>query len=186
MTDIFAEMEADAIEAQAIPKDQNLAGVAQLAQNQMDLEDAIAANEAQTKTLKKELREIVEKTLPDAMDELGLSGFALAGGGKVTVAPFNSVSITEARKEEAHTWLENNGHEDLIKHEITAKLGRNPEMTKLVAEFLVGQGVSFNDKEGVHNGTLKVWVREQVEAGTPIPLELFGAYFGQKSTIKRG
>ena len=85
MTDIFAEMEADAIEAQAIPKDQNLAGVAQLAQNQMDLEDAIAANEAQTKTLKKELREIVEKTLPDAMDELGLSGFALAGGGKVTV-----------------------------------------------------------------------------------------------------
>jgi hypothetical protein len=32
--------------------------------------------------------------------------------------------------------------------------------------------------------TLKAWVKEQVERGNAFPAELFGAYIGQKATIK--
>ena len=33
--------------------------------------------------------------------------------------------------------------------------------------------------------TLKAWLRERVEAGDPIPLDLFGAYISTHATIKR-
>jgi len=32
--------------------------------------------------------------------------------------------------------------------------------------------------------TLKAWVKEQVERGNAFPAELFGAFIGQKATIK--
>jgi len=32
--------------------------------------------------------------------------------------------------------------------------------------------------------TLKAWVKEQVERGNVFPTELFGAFIGQKATIK--
>jgi len=39
--------------------------------------------------------------------------------------------------------------------------------------------------EKVEPMTLKAWLRERVEAGDPIPLDLFGAFITQRATIKR-
>ena len=46
-------------------------------------------------------------------------------------------------------------------------------------------GFTPQQKTDVHPQTLKAWVRERVENGESFPMELFGAYIGQRATIKR-
>ena len=58
--------------------------------------------------------------------------------------------------------------------------------TNQAISALTSLGLEPIDKEQVHPQTLKAFVREQVESGKPFPLELFGAFLGQKATIKKG
>jgi hypothetical protein len=47
------------------------------------------------------------------------------------------------------------------------------------------RGFTPQQKTDVHSQTLKAWVRERVENGESFPMQLFGAYIGQRATIKR-
>ena len=83
--------------------------------------------------------------------------------------------------------MRDNGHEDLIKNTITCDFGRGEDgNAKVLKETLTGSGVSYTDKTAVHPQTLKAFVREQVESGQNLPLDLLGVYIGQKSVIKGG
>ena len=46
------------------------------------------------------------------------------------------------------------------------------------------QGFPVTQKRDVHPSTLKAFVRERVEAGDDFPMDLFGAFIGQRATIK--
>ena len=46
------------------------------------------------------------------------------------------------------------------------------------------QNYPVEQAQKIEPQTLKAWVREQVERGNEFPTELFGAYVGQKATIK--
>ena len=48
-----------------------------------------------------------------------------------------------------------------------------------------GQGYVTDQKEEVHPQKLRAWIKERVEAGEDFPMELFGAYIGQRAVIKR-
>ncbi len=185
-TDIFAEMAADAVEVKNIPKDEQLSGIQNIVQKQINLETQVAAQEQVLKELKRELLDIQTQELPQAMDAVGLATVTLNTGEKVDIKPFVSASISKANKEEAYTWLRDHGHGDLIKVITKVDTGRDEQAAAKAQKALVKAGLAPSTEESVHSGTLKVWVREQVEAGEPIPLELFGAYFGQKSTITKG
>ena len=182
--DIFAEMEADAGTV-AKPTDELVSGIAGLVTKQMDLEDAIGRAEEHLKTMKKDLEGISTRDLPDALTKAGLAGWIAVDGSSVVLKSFASASITKAKAPEAHKWLRDNKHGDLIKHILAADIGRDPKLAKKAAAVLTKAGVPFSVSESVHAQTLKAFVREQVGAGKPIPLELFGAFLGQKSTIKR-
>jgi hypothetical protein len=184
--DIFEEMEADAVDAAVIPNDQKLASIASIAQSQLNLEKEIERQENSLKTLKRLLKDVQTRELPDAMTELGLSEIKLDTGEKITIKPFVSASISADNKEAAHVWLRDNGHGDLIKHTVTADVGRDQTTAYSAIQALSKLGLTPVDKEAVHTGTLKVFVREQVEAAQSLPLELFGAYMGQRSTITKG
>ena len=185
-TDIFAEMAADAVEVKNIPRDEQLSGIQNIVQKQINLETQVAAQEQVLKELKRELTDIQTQELPQAMDAVGLATVTLNTGEKVDIKPFVSASISKANKEEAYAWLRDHGHGDLIKVITKVDTGRDQKASAKAQKALVKAGLAPSTEESVHSGTLKVWVREQVEAGEPIPLELFGAYFGQKSTITKG
>ena len=187
MVDIFAEMEADAIaNASSVASDEQLSGVAKLVQQQHEIEESIAKTEEHLKALKKDLQRISTQTIPDAISDANLlSEFTTADGIKVSVKPFISANISEARREEAHTWLRDNEHGDIIKNIISVDTGKDQELADKALKTLSDGGFNPSSKESVHASTLKAWLREQIEAGTPVPLELFGAFLGQKSTIKR-
>jgi uncharacterized protein (DUF362 family) len=46
---------------------------------------------------------------------------------------------------------------------------------------LVNTGYEPNQKTVVHPQTLKAFVKEQLESGKELPLDLLGAYAGQKN-----
>ena len=100
--------------------------------------------------------------------------------------PFYAAKIPESRVEEAFGWLRSNGHEDLIKNTVTASFNRGQdnqvaELIKVCEEY----NFTYNQKQKVEPMTLKAFVKERVEKGLPIDLDLFGAFVARTADVKR-
>ena len=149
------------------------------------MQDEIKEQEKLLKDMQKKEREISGNLIPDLLDEIGLSELKLPSGEKVIVKRDYAAGITGANYEFCMAWLKDNGHESLIKHDVVAKLkkGDDEEHKALVAKLLE-LGVNFDDKETVHPGTLKAFVREQIEGGVDFPQEQFSVFPVRKTTIK--
>jgi DNA-binding protein H-NS len=186
MVDIFAEIAQDAMKAPEVPTDEKLEGLAAIVNKQLELEQKVADLEEFLRSYKKELLMVQTRELPNAMQELGYAELKMADGSKITVKPFVSASIPKDKKPMAYAWLNENGHGDLIKHIISVNTGKDQEQAEQVRKVLSEINITPSEVEKVEPQTLKVFIRGQVEAGQPIPLELFGAYLGQKATIKKG
>ena len=146
----------------------------------------IEQNEEYLKQKKKELELISGEAIPTMLTEMGLSYLKLADGSSVEVKTNYSATITQANKEKAFNWLRENGLGDIIKNELTVSFGRNED--NKAAEYAAlakGQGYQPTQKLKVEPMTLKALVRERIEAGKPLPTELFNVFIGNKTTIKR-
>ena len=159
--------------------------IAELANKQRDLERGVADLESQLKAKKEQLRVVQEHDLPDALAEAGVSEIRLADGSRVKAEPFVTAHITKAKSEEAHAWLVDNGFGDIIKREVTAKFGKSDDNWKIAVEALQARGIKIETKEAVHHSTLKAFAKEQMEAGTDLPVDLLGLYSGFKSKIAK-
>jgi|TARA_R110002012_G_scaffold52552_2_gene134995 hypothetical protein len=184
--DVFAEIEKDTLANANIPQDAELSKVSSLISDLHQKQDQYSKQEAGLKQLKQEIQHMETRVIPDLMNELGVTEFTNTDGVKVTVRQFVSASIPKDRIEEAHQWLKDNGHGDLIKHLVSVDVGKQETDADHALKALSDLGLAPTDKESVHSQTLKAFVREQVESGEPLPLELFGAFLGQKATIKKG
>ena len=120
------------------------------------------------------------------MTEMNISTLKLADGSAVEVKPVYGASIPVAKKEEAYTWLRENGLGDLIKNEITVAFGRN-EDNKAVAYATLAQGQGYEpiQKLKVEPMTLKALVRERLESGQEMPSDLFSVFAGNRTKITR-
>ena len=67
------------------------------------------------------------RDLPDALMELGLKRATISRWhSNYLLKPFVSQqALAKTRQEEAHTWLNNNGHGDLIKNIISVNTGKD-------------------------------------------------------------
>lgn len=138
------------------------------------------------KAAAEKLREILEQKMPDVMMEIGIDEIRLTTGEKLVKKPYYSASIKPENQEQAFGWLRDNGHDSLIKNEVRGSFGKGEdERVKKIMAFLekMSPGV-FAVKASVHPMTLKSFVKEQCEAGTPPPAEPFNLFIGQKVTIK--
>jgi len=146
----------------------------------------IEQNEEYLKQRKKDLEHISGEAIPTMLSEMGLSFLKLADGSSVEVKTNYSATITLANKEKAFNWLRENGLGDIIKNELTVSFGRNEDNKAAdYAELAKGQGYQPTQKLKVEPMTLKALVRERIEAGKPLPTELFNVFIGNKTTIKR-
>lgn len=173
-------------DAQAVPNDAALASVSELVDKQIRLEDELAELEARVKAKSEELRRVAFDELPAAMAELGIRDVRTTGGARVEVKSFVQASIPKLRQDEAFAWLREHGHGDLVKHEVKVALGAGEDAAavELVASIRA-RGLIADDKATVHSQTLKAFVREQVESGAEIPLDLFGVHLGQEAKVTR-
>jgi hypothetical protein len=149
------------------------------------LEEQIADAEAHIKALKQQKHSLATEIIPNMMDQMGVERLDVDG---VSVVRKNVVhaSIPPARKEEAFDWLRQNGHDDIIKNDIICSFGRGQDNEAgHVLGALREQGYDPQQKVQVHPMTLKAFVREQIEQGANIDLEMFGAYILNTAEIKR-
>ena len=163
-----------------------LDAVARLATEAGVLQEEISVMEGLLKDKKKALLAITDGQLPDALEQMGLEKFTLTDGSEIATKVFYGASIPRDRRDEAYEWLRDHEFGDLVKNNVTVTFGRGEDETaKEFIELCGAQGFSPNQSEKVEPMVLKAWLRERVEAGDPIPLDLFGAYISNRATIKR-
>ena len=188
MSELLLDMEADQANASAIEKMGNtgLKSIAEIARAARNQEEVVNNLEDQLKAAKRELLKLTDEDLPAMLQELGLSSFELDDGSKITVRPTYGAHIKAENRETAFDWLRQNGFDDIIKNTVSCNFGRGED--REASEFIdyaQGLGYAAEQKTEVHPSTLKAWVKERVETGETFPMELFGAYVGQRANIVR-
>lgn len=164
----------------------NLDELSKLAQAYVKAEAAVEAADLALKEAKETARRIREEDIPGAMAELELTKIVLDSGEEISVVPDVSVGILVAERENAYAWLENGGYSGMIKCELSIEFMRNQlPQAEALAERLVGEGFAISITKGVHAGTLKAFVKEQLEKAVEnFPMDLFGVRAFKVAKIK--
>jgi hypothetical protein len=154
-----------------------------------EIELLLSQIEEKVKLLNEEHKLITEIKMPEILMEIGIEEFKLNTGEKLKLATYYSASISDAdpvQKEKAFEWLRSNGHDSIIKNEVKGTFGKGEEeKARIVFKQLEAMAPGlFTKKSLVHPQTLKAFVKELCEAGTPPPAEPFRLYIGKKVTIK--
>ena len=166
---------------------QGLTSVAALARTIRDKEAKISDLEQTLKDEKKTLLKLTDEEMPSMLAEIGMSSFALDDGSTVEVKQTYGASILVSKRPEAYDWLRDHGHDDIIKNTVLCQFGRGEDdQAGAFAAFAQTQGFIPEQKTEVHPQTLRAFVKERCEAGEDFPMELFGAWVGQRAVIKRG
>lgn len=135
---------------------------------------------------KKNLQRISEIEIPKLMD--GIDGkLKLPDGREVTISEKIRASIASDKRPLAMKWLDDNNHGNLIKRRFIIEFGRDQEeWAKNFEQELAKSKSPLNVKQerNVHWQTLDAFVREKMENGDDLPLELFGVYRQRSSKIK--
>ena len=150
------------------------------------LEDDVVLKEEELKELKRKVELISSEVIPTMMQEMNISTLKLADGTSVEVKPVYGASIPADKKEDAYTWLRENGLGDLIKNEVTVAFGRSEDnKAQQYAVLAQGQGYEPVQKLKVEPMTLKALVRERIENGLDMPSDLFNLFTSNRTKITR-
>ena len=189
MSDLLSQMMSDSGQSEDhLDKlnDNKLDAVSRLANEASKMEAQIRELENKLKEEKSSLRKITDEQLPEALEEMNLQKFPLVDGCEISIKPIYSASIPRDRRDEAYAWLRENDFGDLVKNNITVTFGRGEDEKAVEFQGLAAKnGFEPVQLEKVEPMTLKGWLRERVEAGDAVPLDLFGAYISNRATITR-
>lgn len=187
---------AAAQHAPSQPSEDRLTKVRDLVAQVRDTEEEKANLEGRLNDVHKLLNEFYYKDLPDVFEEAGVTSVSLPGEGNhppidAKLAPYYRANIAadwdELRRAEAFQWLEDNGHGDLIRFEVTVVFGKGEiDDANAAIDALKALGCRPTTRQSVPWSTLTAWLKEQVEKrGTVPPLETLGATIGRVVRIKR-
>lgn len=149
----------------------------ELALESKQLEKDITAATIALEELKGKNDRILMTHIPEIMATLGMEEFKLTDGSKITVKEDVKCGLSEERKPIAFDWLRANQFDGIIKTAVTLSFGKG-EQANVTAAMAALRGLGFDPAvgENVHPATLKSFVKEQLEAGANIPLDVFGVY----------
>lgn len=190
MSDIFDMMEEDfekSLSNSVEKLDQDdLTTVAGMAKAIRQEEEYIDSLEADLKKARTKLRKMTDEDLPTMLAEIGLSRIALDDGSEVIVKQTYGASILVDNRPKAYEWLREQGYDDIIKNTVTCAFGRGEDdKASAFQAFAKKEGYEPDQKTEIHPQTLRAFVKERVENGDDFPMELFGAYVGQRAVVKR-
>ena len=156
--------------------------VRQLNQAEIDIADA----EIVLKSCKATRHKLATDSIPQLMDQMGVERLDV-DGMKVTKKMLVSASIPVSRREEAFGWLRGAGLDDIIKNDVSVSFGKGQDnlASEIAAVLTEKYGLDTKVKTAVHPMTLKAFVRERVESGKEIDLDLFGAFITTAAEIRR-
>lgn len=191
MRELLDEFEADAaVDEQLALTEGAGENVAALLQNQLKLEDHIIDLQRRLKEREAQLKHMREETIPEAFAAAGMGGFTMSQGWEVEVAPFVHTSFTQKmdaeKREKALAWLRETDNDSLIKNTVSVSFGKGEDAkSQALVEHLREQGLTPKEAETIAASSLQKFIRLELEANRDVPLDLFNAYTGVRSTIKR-
>lgn len=145
----------------------------------------INEKEEELKALKLQKHKMSTEQIPAMMDEMGVQRLDVENLS-VTLKPLINASIPQTRREEAYQWLRDNGLDDIIKNDVIMSFGKGEDnMAGDIMYELEQRGMHPEKKTHIHSMTLKAFIRERVEKGLPIDLDMFGAFVARTADIKR-
>ena len=181
MNELLKQMQEDAA---TIPED-NMGKIGAVATDIAETENEISKLKEQLKKKEDYRTKLSEEVLPSLFSEVGLSELKLSDGRKIKVSEYYRAAIKVENREAAYAWMRNNGFGDLVKNQVTCSFGRNEdEKASSLISDLSEKGLEPTQREWVEPSTLRAFIREQHESGKKLPMDLLGAYVGQKTTIK--
>lgn len=172
-------------------EESELEKIAKLADRQEEAEQKVAELTLQLSKAQAALADISEKQLPELMASLGLDEVKTSNGLKVKIKSTMRASMPQEDMEKqgkAISWLEDNGHEHLIKRQITVMFGRGDTAwaNKFEADMKKRKKpLVWDRKMTVHAKTLASFITNELEKGTEVPMTLFNAFPQKYSKIER-
>ena len=159
--------------------------ISELCNRLLDLQEQARRIEENLKSKNDEIRMLSEQEIPNLMQEAGVSEFKLADGSSVSVKPFYAARIPVSKTNEAFQLLIGNGYGDLIKNTVSLNFGKSEDnLANSLVEDLKSKGHNVSQKKKVEPQTLKAFVKEAIQNGQNVPMDLFGIYISNKTTIK--
>ena len=173
-------------QTEVLDRTENIKSLADQVKSLKELEDELKADEESLKNKKKEIERISGEVIPTMLSEMGLSSLKLADGSAVDVKPYYAANISALNRDAAYGWLRSNGLGDIIKNDITVSFGRNEDNKAAeYANLARGQGFEPTQKLKVEPMTLKALVRERVENGLEMPVDIFNVFVGNRTKLTR-
>ena len=187
INELFEESTTKAVET---INDSSIKDLSTLCNKLLKLEGEMGNIEERLQRTKEKYRELSEQIIPDKLTQLGVTNLKLNDGSQISAEPFYSARISKDKLEDAHAWLRNKGHGDIIKNTVTLTFGQGEDaMAKELVDQLTSQGHIPEEKEAVHPSTLRAFVKEQIESGNKeFDLEIqkkFSVYQGKRTKINR-
>lgn len=192
--DIAADVET-MFDVSKIPDDERLRLLSSRCQRLALVSDRIDRLKKDLEGLEAEKNKLARHELPDLFDRCHTDRIGVPGEDvDVVVEPIYHANIKsdwpEQQREVGFDSLERCGGGDLIRVTMEVGFGRGElELARAAAEHLKKWN-EFGNREirisrGVPWNTLTSFVREQIEAGNPMPMEDLGATFGRVCKIKK-
>lgn len=179
--------------------------ITRMANRVIDTEEEIDKLEKQTKKKKADLHRLQSQELPDIMGSM--TEFKLESGHEVIVEKFTKAGLPtkqaiiqagkrdenkkielETRLEEGLTWLRDPkiGGKSLIKNKLAVEFSAGQD--NMVGEFVAKAeelGLPVNRTTEVHPASLGKFVKEKMEKGVAVPMDVLGVYCGRKAVVKK-
>ena len=162
-----------------------LKDISQSCKKLLETQKEIEKMEEVIKELKEEEKTISEEVIPNLMQEAGVSMIKTEDGKTVKVSQFYAARIPESKKDEAFDWLRENDAGDMIKNIVSLNFGKSEDAAAAaLVEELIQRKLNVSQKMKVEPMTLKSYVKTEIEKGRSVPMDLFGVYVANKTTIK--
>ena len=182
MSDINFEKDQEEV----LDRTSNITSLADQVKRLRDLEDQVKNDEHALKNKQREVERISGEIIPTLLSEMGLSSIKLADGSAVDVKPYYAASISIKNREAAYNWLRENGLGDIIKNEVSVSFGKNEDNKAAeYANLAQSQGFQPTQKMKVEPMTLKALVRERIENGKDMPMDIFNVFVGNRTKLTR-
>lgn len=142
--------------------------------------------EATLKDEQRHLRLLEEEDLPAAMDEANIANFTTADGTPVKVEQKLYMNVPKKNKPAVASWLMQHNHGALVQSDVVVKFKKGEqEKVDAAVDLLAHNGFAgVHVEESTHTGQLKALVRELLDNGEDVPMDLFGAYIKRVAVVK--
>lgn len=187
--DLWKTIEADAEADADAFNDLSTEGATELAsmiRHLSELQTQLGEAEERLKGLKRQINRYTHDLIPAKMQETGLDE-AKVGGNKISLATYVNGTMPKdpLQRDIALSHLREIGASDFIKNQISVDFAVSEDnRARAMQADLEEQGYDTAAKTWVEPQTLKKLIRERMESGQEIDLELFNASIGTYAKIK--